>query len=175
MANLPPLADDNWRREVRKFTKEQLVNLIESTYYQANMDKTTLINRYRNECLVREFNAKYPVGATVFWRAASLNRPYKPMVVERAAFITNEQALCFFEGKSTYCSIESKFITEFFETAKQLPLLNTPVNCYIDGEIDIAKLVQRNGKTEWYCWEAYFQPLYYFTHWQFSDKNNENF
>lgn len=59
--------------------------------------------------LVGKFNERFPVGSKVNWRSHS-RLEYKEMTVKYKAIIQNGQAVCWFDEKSSCCSIEPEFV-----------------------------------------------------------------
>lgn len=67
--------------------------------------------QFNQEELVKQFNARFDVGAKVLWRGVNNDRwKYQRYEVESPAYMNNDRAVCFLKGKSGFVSIEPGFI-----------------------------------------------------------------
>jgi hypothetical protein len=104
--------NDDWRKEVSKFSIELLKTLFpdKETDFQKYETKNELIAQLRLQLIVKQFNDTWCVKCQVFWRPF-IGAESEIMTIRQKAFISpSNQAVAFFEERSVYCCIEPDFI-----------------------------------------------------------------
>lgn len=99
-----------WRRELGKHSKGGLSEL-----FKINVDlystKEKMIEAIRARLIIDDFNKKYAVGSTVYWRpVANGTIDFQKMTVAMGAYISNGMPVCFFKERKGFCSIEPQFL-----------------------------------------------------------------
>jgi hypothetical protein len=104
---------DEWRKEVNKFPAVMLINLFPNKETDlTGLSKKQIIDKLRLELIVKQFNEWYPVGCTLYWKPIAKEgiEPIFVTVKHKAYISPSNQAVAFFNERSSYCSIEPEFI-----------------------------------------------------------------